>query len=100
MSTETLLLLIATGSSKRHEPERMVSRIRQAITLDLVARVLTVPALAPVMAATNAPDQTPGPRGRGPAGRAIPQQTWLPMCPSTSRPKLCEGELLPNRGVG
>ena len=55
MSTETLPLLIMTGVTEASEPERMVSRVRQAITLDLVERALTVPSLAPIVVATNSP---------------------------------------------
>ncbi len=53
MATETLPLLIMTGSSEGSEPERMVSRARQAITLDLVERALTVASLDPVVVSTN-----------------------------------------------
>jgi hypothetical protein len=56
MSTETLPFLIMTGSSEGSEPERMVGQARQAVTLDLVERALTVPRLAPVIVATNVPD--------------------------------------------
>ncbi len=55
MSVETLPLLIMTGVSEGSEPERMVSRTRQAVTLDLVERALTVPRLHPVVVATNSP---------------------------------------------
>jgi len=55
VSTETLPLLIMTGVTEASEPERMVSRVRQAITLDLVERALTVPSLAPIVVATNSP---------------------------------------------
>ena len=55
MSVETLPLLIMTGISEGSEPERMVSRTRQAVTLDLVERALTVPSLRPVVVATNSP---------------------------------------------
>ncbi len=55
MNAETLPLLIMTGVSEGSEPERMVSRTRQAITLDLVERALTVPSLHPVVVATNSP---------------------------------------------
>jgi hypothetical protein len=55
MNAETLPLLIMTGVSERSEAERMVSRTRQANTLDLVERALTVPALAPVVVSTNSP---------------------------------------------
>jgi CTP:molybdopterin cytidylyltransferase MocA len=55
MSVETLPLLIMTGVSEDSEPEQMVSRTRQAITLDLVERALTVPTLRPVIVATNSP---------------------------------------------
>ncbi len=53
MAAQTLPLLIMTGSSEGSEPERMVSRARQAITLDLVERALTVPVLDPVVVSTN-----------------------------------------------
>ncbi len=55
MSMETLPLLIMTGVSEASEPERMVSRTRQAVTLDLVERALAVPSLRPVVVATNSP---------------------------------------------
>ena len=55
MSVDTLPLLIMTGVSEGSEPERMVSQTRQAITLDLVERALTVPSLRPVVVATNSP---------------------------------------------
>jgi hypothetical protein len=55
MSVETLPLLIMTGVSEGSEPERMVSRTRQAVTLDLVERALTVPSLRPVVVSTNSP---------------------------------------------
>jgi len=55
MSVETLPLLIMTGVTEGSEPERMVSQTRQAITLDLVERALTVPSLKPVIVATNSP---------------------------------------------
>ena len=55
MSVETLPLLIMTGVSEGSEPERMVSGTRQAVTLDLVERALTVPSLRPVVVATNSP---------------------------------------------
>lgn len=55
MSMETLPLLIMTGVSEGSEPERMVSRTRQAVTLDLVERALAVPSLRPVVVATNSP---------------------------------------------
>lgn len=45
-----------TGTSDGSEPERMVSLARQAITLDLVERALTVPTLDPVVVATNSVD--------------------------------------------
>ena len=41
------------GVSEASEPERMVSLARHAITLDLVDRALTVPALRPIVVATN-----------------------------------------------
>ena len=53
MSAETLPLLILTGTSEGSAPERMVSSVRQAVTLDLVERALTVPALHPVVVSTN-----------------------------------------------
>ena len=56
MTTDTLPLLIMTGSSEGSEPERMVSRARQAITLDLVERALTVPLLGPIVVSTNSAD--------------------------------------------
>jgi len=52
---ETLPLLIMTGVTEASEPERMVSQARQAITLDLVERALTVPSLGPIVVATNSP---------------------------------------------
>jgi hypothetical protein len=55
MRVETLPLLIMTGVTEGSEPERMVSQTRQAITLDLVERALTVPSLKPVIVATNSP---------------------------------------------
>jgi len=55
MSVETLPLLIMTGVTESSEPERMVSQTRQAVTLDLVERALTVPSLKPVVVATNSP---------------------------------------------
>ena len=55
MSVETLPLLIMTGITESSEPERMVSQTRQAVTLDLVERALTVPSLKPVVVATNSP---------------------------------------------
>lgn len=42
-----------TGTSEGSEPERLVSQTRQAVTLDLVERALTVPEIAPVVVATN-----------------------------------------------
>ena len=56
MSADTLPLLIMTGTSEGSEPERMVSRARQAVTLDLVDRALGVPDLDPVVVATNSTD--------------------------------------------
>lgn len=53
MSADTLPLVIMTGVSEGSEPEWMVSRTRQAITLDLVERALEVPSLGPVVVATN-----------------------------------------------
>ena len=55
MKVDTLPLLIMTGVSDASEPELMVSRTRQAVTLDLVERALTVPSLRPVVVATNSP---------------------------------------------
>jgi len=56
MSADTLPVLIMTGTNENSEPERMVSLTRQAITLDLVERALTVPKLWPVVVATNSKD--------------------------------------------
>ncbi|MFC2029620.1 hypothetical protein ACFLWA_02710 [Chloroflexota bacterium] len=53
MTQDRLPLLIMTGSSEGSEPERMVSLTRQAITLDLVERALTVDSLGPVIVSTN-----------------------------------------------
>jgi hypothetical protein len=53
MSARALPLLIMTGISQGSEPERMVSLVREAVTLDLVERALTVPSLEPVVVATN-----------------------------------------------
>lgn len=53
MGGDSLPLLVMTGVSEESEPERMVSLARQAVTLDLVDRALTVPALGPVIVATN-----------------------------------------------
>lgn len=50
---DTLPLLIMTGSGEDSLPEQMVSRARQAITLDLVERALTVPLLGPIVVSTN-----------------------------------------------
>jgi len=55
VSVETLPLLIMTGVTEASEPERMVSQVRQAITLDLVERALTVPSIGPIVVATNSP---------------------------------------------
>ena len=55
MSAEQVPLLIMTGVSEKSEPERMVSQARQAATLDLVERALSVPALQPVIVSTNSP---------------------------------------------
>jgi hypothetical protein len=55
MRMETLPLLIMTGVSEGSEPELMVSHTRQAITLDLVERALSVSGLGPVVVATNSP---------------------------------------------
>ena len=46
-------MLIMTGSSEGSLPEQMVGLARQAITLDLVDRALTVPALHPIVVSTN-----------------------------------------------
>jgi hypothetical protein len=54
MSAETLPLVIMTGVSEGSEPEWMVSAARQAATLDLVERALTLPSLRPIVVATNA----------------------------------------------
>jgi hypothetical protein len=56
MSVDTLPLLIMTGISEGSEPERIVSLARQATTLDLIERALTVPSLGPVVVATNSLD--------------------------------------------
>ncbi|MFC2023806.1 hypothetical protein ACFLT5_03625 [Chloroflexota bacterium] len=56
MGIHTLPFLVMTGSSEGSEPEVMVSRARQAITLDMVERALEVPALGPVIVATNSAD--------------------------------------------
>ncbi|HSJ52116.1 MAG TPA: hypothetical protein VLC52_00095, partial [Anaerolineae bacterium] len=53
MSTKTLPLLILSGASEESEPERLVSRARRAVTLDVVERALEVPGLQPVVVATN-----------------------------------------------
>ncbi len=53
MTAETLPLLIMTGVGQGSGPERMVSLARQAVTLDLVERALTVPHLRPVVVSTN-----------------------------------------------
>jgi hypothetical protein len=53
MSTTTLPLLILSGASESSEPERLVSRARRAVTLDVVERALGVPGLRPVVVATN-----------------------------------------------
>ncbi|HER34525.1 MAG TPA: hypothetical protein ENO19_03565 [Halothiobacillaceae bacterium] len=42
-----------TGVDEGSEPERMVSQVRQAATLDLVERALSVPMLRPVIVSTN-----------------------------------------------
>jgi len=55
VSVKTLPLLIMTGVTEASEPERMVSQVRQAITLDLVERALVVPSLGPIIVATNSP---------------------------------------------
>jgi hypothetical protein len=55
MDADTLPLLIMTGVSDGSDAERMVSQTRQAVTLDLVERALTVPSLRPVVVATNSP---------------------------------------------
>ena len=56
MSAASLPLLIMTGASEASEPERMVSQARQAVTLDLVERALTVAHLQPIVVATNSTD--------------------------------------------
>jgi CTP:molybdopterin cytidylyltransferase MocA len=56
MSVDTLPLLIMTGVSEGSEPERMVNLARQAVTMDLVERALTVSRLGPVIVATNSAD--------------------------------------------
>jgi CTP:molybdopterin cytidylyltransferase MocA len=56
MSVDTLPLLIMTGVSGGSEPEQMVSRARQAVTLDLVERASVVSSLGPVIVATNSTD--------------------------------------------
>jgi hypothetical protein len=56
MSADTLPLLIMTGVSEGSEPEWMVNLARQAATMDLVERALTVPSLGPVVVATNSAD--------------------------------------------
>jgi CTP:molybdopterin cytidylyltransferase MocA len=53
MDRGSLPLLIMTGTGEGTEPERMVSLAKQAITLDLVERALTVPSLRPIVVATN-----------------------------------------------
>lgn len=53
MSAQTLPLLIMTGISRDSEPEEMVSLARQAVTLDLVERALSIPELRPVVVSTN-----------------------------------------------
>jgi CTP:molybdopterin cytidylyltransferase MocA len=53
VTKEHLPLLIMAGASENSEPERLVSRARQATTLDLVDRALAVPCLDPVIVATN-----------------------------------------------
>ena len=69
MSVETLPLLIMTGVTEASEPERMVSQVRQAITLDLVERALTVPSFGPIVVATNSPELSG--RLTGYAGRVV-----------------------------
>jgi hypothetical protein len=56
MPTQSLPMLIMTGSPENSPPERMVSLARQAITLDLVERALTVPLLGPLVVSTNSAD--------------------------------------------
>jgi hypothetical protein len=53
MGGDSLPLLVMTGVSEQSKPERMVSLARQAVTLDLVERALTVPSLRPIIVATN-----------------------------------------------
>lgn len=55
MPSESLPMLIMTGSTEGSLPEQMVSLARQAITVDLIARALTVPALSPIVVSTNSP---------------------------------------------
>lgn len=62
-------LLIMTGVTEASEPERMVSQVRQAITLDLVERALAVPGLEPIVVATNSPELSD--RLAGHAGRVV-----------------------------
>jgi hypothetical protein len=56
MNGNRLPLLIMAGASGESEPERMVNLARQAVTLDLVERALTVSRLGPVVVATNLVD--------------------------------------------
>jgi hypothetical protein len=56
MNATSLPLLIMAGASEGSEPERMVNLARQAATLDLVERALTVPSLDPVVVATSSVD--------------------------------------------
>lgn len=60
MSAVTLPLLILSGVSKGSEPERMVSRARQAVTMDVVERALTIPQLRPIVIATNSAELLEG----------------------------------------
>jgi hypothetical protein len=53
MEADSLPLLVMTGVSESSEPEKMVSVARQAATLDLLERALTVPGLGPVVIGTN-----------------------------------------------
>jgi hypothetical protein len=53
MSAPTLPLLILSGAGEGSEPERLVSRARRAVTMDVVERALAVPGLQPVVVATN-----------------------------------------------
>lgn len=56
MTVHRLPLLVMTGIQEGSEPERMVSEARQAVTLDLVERALTVSILRPIVVSTNSPN--------------------------------------------